>query len=114
MGHLRMVAGESHRGVVRRGVGLSTIARLGKVSPLSPCLGTSPQFFGSGAGRTALRNLLVMLRIGINAPLTLSLFDPEIGEVQNVRRCPGDRSGRDGHRLRFSLDPRLPRHADRD
>jgi hypothetical protein len=54
MAHPRMAAGESHPGVGRRGVGLSTIARLVEVSPLSPGVGTSPELFrGFGAGRTA-------------------------------------------------------------
>jgi hypothetical protein len=50
MVHLRMAAGESHRRVVRRGMGLPTIARLVEVSPLSPGVGTSPELFG-GSGQ---------------------------------------------------------------
>jgi hypothetical protein len=40
-----------------------------EVSPLSPGVGTSPELFlGLEGGRTPQGNLLVMPRIGINAP----------------------------------------------
>ena len=72
MVHLRMAAGESHCGMVRRGVGLSTIVRLGEVSPLSPGVGTSPELFlGFGASRTALKKPTGLQRIGISAPLSV-------------------------------------------
>jgi hypothetical protein len=42
---VRMAAGESHRGVFRRVVDLSTIAGWGEVSPPSAGVGTFPELF---------------------------------------------------------------------
>ncbi len=53
-------------------MGLSTIARLGEVSPLSPGVGTSPELFlGFGAGRTALKKRAGHAADRNNAPLRM-------------------------------------------